>query len=475
MRPILFRIKQTTQRDNRQTFIIVLLTFLLANMIAIITAIGLPSGPDLKHLIGDLLIGIGLNTVGFILFVAIVSILLSLSFIPLPRLLTSAVIYNSLLFGIILNEAQAGLKFSIFIGVMMALLSLIFGYIILLIIKYKQLKWVSLSLVILLAITCVTIYLTDSCELAVSDHQTNHPAEAGVYETSFFTYGSGEDLHRKEFGSDVTEVMDSVDASHFITDWSDKREDLWGFEPENLPINGRVWMPEGKGDFPVILMVHGNHTMENFSTDGYDYLSDLLASQGFIFISVDEDFVNYSNFSGAPNDNYKLRSWLLLQHLVHLKELNNNLDSNLYEKINFDNVALAGHSRGGQVATMAADYKSFFDNPNLLKELKDIDIKAVTAISPTDKLIDSKRAILNNIAYMVLQGSADSDVYDFRGNKQFHRTHLSHQPNIFKAAIYIENANHVQFNTSWGQNDLSLPRGLFLERLSLMDKKINNL
>src|SRR5699024_11520852 len=76
------------------------------------------------------------------------------------------------------------------------------------------------------------------------------------------------------------------------------------------------------GDFPLILMVHGNHTMENFSTDGYDYLGELLASHGFTFISVDEDYANYSNFVGEPNDNYRLRSWLLLKHLTQLKSLN---------------------------------------------------------------------------------------------------------------------------------------------------------
>src|SRR5690625_5249896 len=95
-------------------------------------------------------------------------------------------------------------------------------------------------------------------------------------------------------------------------------------------------MPKGEGDFPLILMVHGNHTMENFSTDGYDYLGELRASHGFTFISVDEDYANYSNFVGEPNDNYRLRSWLLLKHLTQLKSLNEKDDSQFYQKLNFD-------------------------------------------------------------------------------------------------------------------------------------------
>src|SRR5699024_6056076 len=103
--------------------------------------------------------------------------------------------------------------------------------------------------------------------------------------------------------------------------------------------------------------------------------------------------------------------------------------------------------------------------------LSDINIKAVAALAPTDKLIDNKRANLNNIAYMVIQGSKDSDIYDFRGNKQFHRTNLSPNSNLFKTAVYLENANHLQFNTSLGQNNFTLPSGLFLDRFALINKR----
>src|SRR5699024_6532794 len=117
----------------------------------------------------------------------------------------------------------------------------------------------------------------------------------------------------------VSETSLPVDASHFITQWSDKRAAFWGFQPDNFPINGRVWMPDGEGKYPLILMVHGNHTMEYLSTAGCDYLGEMLASHGFIFISVDQDYVNYSNHLGQPNGNYKLRTWLLLQHLTQLQ------------------------------------------------------------------------------------------------------------------------------------------------------------
>src|SRR5699024_7664334 len=116
-------------------------------------------------------------------------------------------------------------------------------------------------------------------------------------------------------------------------------------------------------------------------------------------------------------------------------------------------------------------YENFFDDENLYNNLSDINIKAVAALAPTDKLIDNKRANLNNIAYMVIQGSKDSDIYDFRGNKQCHRTNLSTNSNLFKTSVYLENANHVHINTSWGQNYLSFRRRMFLERFALINKR----
>ena len=169
---------------------------------------------------------------------------------------------------------------------------------------------------------------------AIAEHMDpvtdENPANSGNYDYNFFTYGSGSDLHRADFSATVNQITPTVDASDFITKWDKKRESFWGFDPSQLPINGRVWLPEGEGPFPLILMVHGNHTMEYLSTSGYDYLGELLASRGFITISVDEDFINYSSTYGSPNRNYELRTWMLLQHLVHLQTMNESADHHLY-------------------------------------------------------------------------------------------------------------------------------------------------
>src|SRR5699024_5739374 len=130
---------------------------------------------------------------------------------------------------------------------------------------------------------------------------TENPSKTGPYDVNFISYSSGEELHREAFGEEVDEVVPTIDESESVIKWPDSRVENWGYDSRDVPRNGSAWMPEGECPFPLILMVHGNHTMEYFSTGGYDYLGKQLASRGFTFISVDEDFINYSNVSGAPN------------------------------------------------------------------------------------------------------------------------------------------------------------------------------
>ncbi|MDZ7646020.1 MAG: hypothetical protein U5K54_01920 [Cytophagales bacterium] len=61
-----------------------------------------------------------------------------------------------------------------------------------------------------------------------------------------------------------------------------------GIGVNQFPSNGRVWYSEGEGVFPLVLVVHGNHGMEEYSDPGYAYLGELLASRGFIVVFVDE-------------------------------------------------------------------------------------------------------------------------------------------------------------------------------------------
>ncbi|MDU4695006.1 MAG: alpha/beta hydrolase [Paenibacillus sp.] len=316
--------------------------------------------------------------------------------------------------------------------------------------------------------------------------QLGSPTEPGPYEVSTLTYGSGNDAWQPEYGAAVDITSEAVDASAYIKKWSVYRTAYWGFNQRALPLNGRVWMPavpeasvdgrtdggtgaEGQGQFPLVLIVHGNHLMEDFSDDGYAYLGELLASRGFIAVSIDENFLNYSVWTGIPDNDMKVRAWILLKHLQQIGAFAAEPGNPLYNKIDFTRVGLAGHSRGGQAVAMAADYKDWFgDDAELMQSLASFRIEAVAAIAPTDKKVDGKFTQLKDVSYLTLQGARDGDVSDFDGDRQYMRTSYSQGGSRFKASLYIGDANHSQFNSSWGGRDVSYPKGILLSRNGML-------
>jgi predicted dienelactone hydrolase len=309
----------------------------------------------------------------------------------------------------------------------------------------------------------------------VANSALANPALTGIHAVNYFTYGSGSNRRLDEFGANVDVYSTPVDASQFITNWSWYRTFFWGFDETTLPLNGRVWMPQEDGKYPLVFLVHGNHIMEEFSDEGYNYLGQLLASRGFVAISIDENFLNYSNYSGIPTNDMKVRAWILLQHLMQIEQFNQAKEVPLYNKIDMQNIAIMGHSRGGQAAAMVADGASWFKDEQLQRFTRQYPIKTVIAIAPTDKQVDKKYTDLKNINYLTIQGAMDGDVSDFDGERQYARTTFNNEKEKstkdpwIKATLYVEAANHSQFNSEWGSRDISLPQGLFLRRSDIID------
>jgi len=309
--------------------------------------------------------------------------------------------------------------------------------------------------------------------------QLADPSKPGPYEVEYLTYGSGKDEHRPEFGKDVTIVTDSIDGSRLLANWKGNTGKLrtwyWGFDNEALPINARVWYPKGDGPFPVALIVHGNHSMFDYSDPGYEYLGKLLASQGIITVSVDENFINsgWTYFIGdglSPEND--ARGWLLLEHLRYWRKWNDIPGSLFHDKIDMENIAVMGHSRGGEAAAVAGFFNKLSYYPDNAKQEFDFDfnIKAVVAISPVDGQYKPANipTPLENVNYLVIHGANDGDVQSFSGLRQYERVAFKDSSDYFKCAVYIYGANHGQFNTTWGNRDSGFPFGSLLNVDALM-------
>ena len=299
------------------------------------------------------------------------------------------------------------------------------------------------------------------------------PSITGEHGVLFTTYGSGTDLHRTEFGTDVGFTSTAVDGSKLVDNWEKTigwaRSQYWGFAPDALPVQGRVWYPDGVGPFPLILIVHGNHGMEDFSDPGYEYLGQLLASRGYIVSSVDENFLNssiadfvYPIKPGLEEEN-DARGWMLLEHLKQWRKWNSEVNHVFFNKVDINNISLIGHSRGGEAVAVASYFNDlgYYPDDASLSFDYHFNIKGIIAIAPSDGQYKprSNSTPVTNSSYFSIHGSMDGDVNSFMGLSQFSRVSVN-KANQFSAVLYVHGANHGQFNTSWGDQDTLLGWGL---------------
>ncbi|GGD54134.1 alpha/beta hydrolase family protein [Paenibacillus nasutitermitis] len=425
-----------------------------------------------------------LGSIGLALGAVIIAFILSLCYLPLPRFYAGALLFTGMVIYVIWYYADAGTILSLILSLILTLAGTAAGLLAGLLAS-RQIKLRSKLAVLLTgfilcmgaaywpwqdnaAMPALAQEVPDDA-FVVPSLEADNPAKPGHFSINSFTYGSGEDLRRDEFGESADLVSQSVDASAYISHWPWLRSFFWGFDETALPLNGRVWMPEGAGPFPLVLIVHGNHLMEQFSDEGYEYLGELLASRGFIAVSVDENFLNYSVWADIPNQDMKVRAWILLQHLQQIAVFNKQEGNPFYNKVDLQQVGLIGHSRGGQAAAMAADPSKWFASDTTLNLLDDIEVQAVIGIAPTDKTVDKQLASLDDIYYLTLQGANDGDVDTFTGERQYIRSTFTPGSERFKASLYIARANHSRFNSDWGTRDDSLPGGLLLTQKGMMD------
>ena len=322
------------------------------------------------------------------------------------------------------------------------------------------------------ALACVgSAACVRSLELAPSDAPTvlarhaldeENPARPGPHEVLTLYYGSGTDKNRPEYRDSVAIATAPVDASKLVDlgESAKSRNDYWGFSPDSFPINGRVWYPAERGNVaagphPLVLVVHGNHNMREFSDPGYDWLGELLASRGYVVASVDMNFVN----GGIRGEN-DARGWLLLKHLQAWKRFNEDPENPFHDRADLDAVGLIGHSRGGEAVALAAAFNRLTRYPDDASLEFDFGfgIKAVVAIAPVDGqyLPADQRTPVEDMNYLVFHGSHDGDVTSFHGLRQFNRVRFAAGASAsgrFKSAIYVYRANHGQWNTVWGAHD----------------------
>ena len=321
-------------------------------------------------------------------------------------------------------------------------------------------------------------------------HFTNDPSLNGNYSYAFLTYGSGID-QRDDYGNKASILTPTIDLSSLIKISSFNKK-FFKFNESSLPLNGRIWYPTDKTrSYPIVLMVHGNHLSTKSSENGYDYLGQMLASQGFIAISIDENFLNgapvtsigYGKISKIKEylfdtdyaSEYIARGILILETLKQLRRWNENQTNIFYQQLDFSNIGLMGHSRGGETIVIAylinqlkylPEYPSniHFDNYNF-------NIKVLFSIGGTsDHYMPLGRNLkFSDVTLFALHGVYDGDVSQFLSQTQIANLKFTSNSSYhFKSSLYVHQANHGQFNNDWGRYDWRFGTDRFINIRPLM-------
>jgi hypothetical protein len=298
---------------------------------------------------------------------------------------------------------------------------------------------------------------------SVSSLRLPDPGARGRYDVTHFSYGSATRGLPAAYGEDAALRTAPVDATPLLPARVGpllERYVSWRFAGyDELPVNGLVWAPVGRGPFPLVLLAHGNHTMGQPSEPGYTYLGEHLASHGLIAVSVDQNQLNGNVLGDAWGDEMPVRAWLLLEHLRWWRRWDADPSTPLTGKVDLDRVAIVGHSRGAEAAIHAAQLNGGSFPP--VDRVASADawgfgIRGVVALAPSHGLWKPAGAprTLTGVSYLLVQGGYDADLPPLLGLQQYAQVDVGDAPETFKALAYLQRANHGQFNQVWGRGDI---------------------
>jgi hypothetical protein len=263
-----------------------------------------------------------------------------------------------------------------------------------------------------------------------------------------------------------------------------------------IDIRAEVYRPQTlSGTYPLVLFLHGNHGtcgrpymsppdppgllgnpriddrtdytgtgkcptnyIESPSYLGYDYLARRLASYGYIVVSIDANRgITGGPGLGGDSGLIKARGILVMRHLQNLSKWNRHggnppqIGVNLQGHLDFTNVGMMGHSRGGD--GVRAGYNDYIAQgsiwPGMIEDA--VTFKGIFEIAPVDFLGNNSKGVPWNI----IAGMCDGDVYDLEGVKPYDRDILPpfESSQTQKSTYIVWGANHDFFNTQWQVSD----------------------
>lgn len=231
--------------------------------------------------------------------------------------------------------------------------------------------------------------------------------------------------------------------------------------PSAVELKASVHYPTGLpgGPYPLIVFMHGRHaTCYRGSTatlrwpcrsnetaipsyQGYDYIAQNLASNGYIVVSVSANGINaYDN--NVTDLGMLARAQLIQRHLQQWNTFNTAntapFGTTFVGKVNLQRVGTMGHSRGGEGVVRHYAYNASLGSP--------YGVKAVFPLAP----VNFNRTIANNVPLSVVLPYCDGDVNDNQGVHFYDDARYNVAGDAApKHTIQVMGGNHNYFNTVW--------------------------
>jgi hypothetical protein len=213
------------------------------------------------------------------------------------------------------------------------------------------------------------------------------------------------------------------------------------------------------GERPLILFLHGRHTtcylggpngidsgawpcpdgwLPIPSHKGYRYVADILASQGYIVVSISANGINGQDFS-SNDAGTTSRSVLIRHHLNLWAQWNTGGDpwgGRFRGRLDMTQVVLVGHSRGGEGVNRAAIDATTSDPYKIV---------GLVSYGPTA----FGRQVTPDVHSATILPTCDGDVLDLQGQAYIDASRDIAYSEALRSAVIAIGANHNYFNTEW--------------------------
>jgi hypothetical protein len=231
--------------------------------------------------------------------------------------------------------------------------------------------------------------------------------------------------------------------------------------PAPVEVVAEVTAPVGiVGPSPLVLFLHGRHSTcyrggpgGEASGDwpcfpgwrpvpshtGYRYITDVLASQGYVTVSIAANGINGQDglfLDGGAS----ARSQLIRHHLAQWAEWTNHggdpWGGRFHGRVDMDAVALVGHSRGGE-GVERATIDTYADDP--------WQIQGLVLIGPTA----FGRQVAAGVHTTVILPFCDGDVSDLQGQQYVDIGRDLTRDRALRSSVTAMGTNHNFYNTEW--------------------------